>query len=109
MYGELARQRLVELAVQHLERYRKCMAGPHGARNEFQALGKLLFKLAEPLTALAYHVENRQRAEKGRRRECQAVQRRRRQVPDAHKTQDKPAQDQTRQPRHGPVEAGLLE
>ena len=53
---ELARQRLAEFPVNHLERNRKRVSGPHRARHEFQAVRELLFKCLHALFRFPHDV-----------------------------------------------------
>src|SRR5271165_4771531 len=66
--AEFARQRLLEFAVNHLERHREGMAGAHRARHKLQAVGKKLLEPPQAGFAFSHYVQHRQRTRGERRK-----------------------------------------
>jgi hypothetical protein len=58
--AEFPSQRVRKFAVHHVHGYREGMPGPHGPGDEFQAVGKLLFKTTLPLPRLPADVHEGQ-------------------------------------------------
>ena len=105
---KLARQRLLEFLVQHLQGYREGMAGPHRPGYELEALRELPLELPQAGGAFAQDEQQRQRTGgQGRRQRQMAAGGKA--VPDRREDQKKERQAGVYHAGGAPLQAGLIE